>query len=105
MFKIRNREGRSEVALICESCGSEITNAGEGAVIFRGTEIEGPLQVPWFSHKGECHDRLEMAIRAAQDRPHWMELQHFLVYALNKVGLDDEGLEFARAGALSTSRA
>jgi hypothetical protein len=67
---IKNENGETCPVVVCDFCGGIIANAEEGCAIY-SCKIPS---VPKFSHRGECHNSLEIDM----DFGGWQPLEYFL---------------------------
>lgn len=66
---IKNANGETCPVVVCDLCGEVISHVEDGCVLYSG----GFPSVPKFSHRGECHNLLEIGMTGG-----WQPLEYFL---------------------------
>lgn len=83
--------------IFCNSCGEEITNVKQAAVVFKNF-MENAERVPLtYVHKdfvkGSCMSKAEEVIRSRGEEPGWWELAQHLAYLVSNVGMTAKDIE------------
>lgn len=97
MIELVSIDGLTCPKLFCDSCGEEITNAKQAAVVFRNfmnnTQRTGVAYVHKDFVKGNCMSQAEASIRANGEQSGWGELGEHLAYLISNVGMSHADIE------------
>lgn len=88
--------------VFCDSCGEEIQDAKQAAIVFKNFMNNGQRTNVTYVHKdfvkGNCLSQAEASIRAQGGQPGWEELGTHLADLLSNVGIDSQDIK-RRLGA------
>ena len=97
MIKITWIKGRGCPKIFCDSCGEEILNAKDGAVVFPNFKDNGTIDEAIYVHKSHvknnCMSDAEASIKAKGNQQGWEELSTHLAYLVHNAGMGSEDIE------------
>ena len=97
MIGLISVNGQTVPKIFCDSCGEEITNAKQAAVVFNNFMPENQKTGVLYVHKdfvkGDCMTKAEGAIRSKGEQSGWSELGEHLAYLVNNVGMTPNDIE------------
>lgn len=97
MIELVSISGHTIPKIFCDSCGEEISNAKEAAVVFSNFMGNNQRVSASYVHKdfvkGNCMKKAEQLIRAKGEEPGWAELSSHMAYIVNNVGMTPKDIE------------
>ncbi len=91
MIKLVSIDGLTVPKIFCGSCGEEISNAKQAAVVFSNFMENSQSTDEVYVHKnfvmGNCMTKAEEPIRSKGEQPGWPELSEHLAYLVSNVGM------------------
>jgi hypothetical protein len=97
MIELVSMDGLTCPKLFCDSCGEEITDAKQAAVVFSNFMDNTHRTVATYVHKdfvkGDCMAQAEASIRAKGEQSGWEELGEHLAYLISNVGMSLADIE------------
>jgi len=97
MIELVSIDGLTVPKIFCDSCGEEISNAKQAAVVF--SNFKGNTQKVDVAYvhknfvKGNCMTEAEESIRSKGEQPGWSELSEHLAYLVSNVGMSPKDIE------------
>lgn len=96
MLQIETKSNRNAPKFFCNSCGREITDAKNAAVIYANFADTGSKATPLFVHKnfvhGDCMTQAEQQLKAQGQSVGWEELTTLLAHLIANVGMDADAV-------------
>jgi hypothetical protein len=97
MLELVSIDGRTVPKIFCDSCGEEISNAKEAAVVFRNFMLNSQRTGLTYVHKdfakGNCLTKAQEAILEKGEQPGWSELSEHLAYLVSNVGMSPNDIK------------
>lgn len=91
MIEVLEVDGLTGPRVFCDSCGSEISSASRGAVVFDNFMKPGRRSKVAYVHKSSvkegCMTKGENDVRANGGTPGWMELGEYLWHVCANLGV------------------
>jgi hypothetical protein len=97
MIELVSIDGLTVPKIFCDSCGEEISNAKQAAVVFtnfiRDAQRTGVAYVHKNFVKGDCMAKAEEVVRSKGEQSGWVELGEHLAYLVSNVGMTPNDIE------------
>ena len=91
MIKLISINGRTVPKNFCDSCGKEISDAKQGAIVFRNFMGDSQTTEVIYVHKNfvseNCMTKAEELIRSKGEQCGWVGLSEYIAYLASNAGM------------------